>query len=189
MERAVFILSSLLVFTLPLAAWGDDKPNYISARAGFYFYSGDVGEKTNLDEAFIGEIAYGRRFHPNFALEGGIGYIHDGHRSEHRSDDLRGYPLTLTAIGIYPLENVDLFAGGGIGVYFMSFDGQVNNVNAHGKDTVFGGHLLLGANLDVWSPVFVGIEGKYLFLEQAQFDGQELDLDGFTVMAKFGFRF
>lgn len=185
MERAVFILGSLLVFTLPLATWGDDKPNYISAGTGFYFYLGDVGEKTNLDEAFIGEIAYGRSFHPNFALEGRIGYIHDGHRS----DELQGYPLTLTAIGIYPLENVNLFAGGGVGVYFMNFDGEVNNVNVHGKDTAFGGHLLMGANLNVWSPVFVGIEGKYLFVEQAQFDGQEVDLDGFTVTAKFGFRF
>ena len=185
MKKVVFILAISLLLVLPLAAWGDDKQNYVSAGAGLYFYTGDITDETELDEAFIGEIAYGRYFHPNFALEVGVGYIHD----DHRGDELQGYPVTLTAIGIYAVEKVRLFGGGGIGVYPMNFDAEVNDVMIHGEDTVLGGHVLLGFHWDIRSSAFIGLEGKYLFIEKAKFSHEKFELDGFTVIAKLGFRF
>jgi len=185
LKRVVTILAVGLLFVLPSAAWGDDAKNYITAGAGFYFYTGDISNETKLDEAFIGEFSYGRYFHPNFALEAGVGYIHD----DHHGDELQGWPFTLTAIGIYPVEKVRLFGGGGIGVYPMNFDGEIDGVKIHGEDTVIGGHVLLGFHWDILSSAFIGMEGKYLFIEKAKFEDEKVELDGFTVIAKLGFRF
>ena len=185
LKRVVTILAVGLLFVLPSAAWGDEAQNYVSAGAGLYFYTGDIADETKLDEAFIGELSYVRYFHPNFALEAGVGYIHD----DHHGDELQGYPFTLTAIGIYPVEKVRLFGGGGIGVYPMNFDGEIDGVKIHGEDTVIGGHVLLGFHWDILSSAFIGMEGKYLFIEKAKFEDEKVELDGFTVIAKLGFRF
>ena len=185
LKRVVTILAVGLLFVLPSAAWGDEAQNYVSAGAGLYFYTGDIADETKLDEAFIGELSYGRYFHPNFALEAGVGYIHD----DHHGDELQGYPFTLTAIGIYPVEKVRLFGGGGIGVYPMNFDGKIDGVKIHGEDTVIGGHVLLGFHWDILSSAFIGMEGKYLFIEKAKFEDEKLELDGFTMILKLGFRF
>lgn len=185
LKRIVTILAVGLLFVLPSAAWGDEAQNYVSAGAGLYFYTGDIADETKLDEAFIGELSYGRYFHPNFALEAGVGYIHD----DHHGDELQGWPFTLTAIGIYPVEKVRLFGGGGIGVYPMNFDGEIDGVKIHGEDTVIGGHVLLGFHWDILSSAFIGMEGKYLFIEKAKFEDEKVELDGFTVIAKLGFRF
>ena len=185
LQRVVIILAVGLLFVLPSAAWGDDAKNYVTAGFGFYFYTGDISNETELDEAVIVEFSYGRYFHPNFALEAGVGYIHD----DHHGDELQGYPFTLTAIGIYPVEKVRLFGGGGIGVYPMNFDGEIDGVKIHGEDTVIGGHVLLGFHWDILSSAFIGMEGKYLFIEKAKFEDEKVELDGFTVIAKLGFRF
>ena len=185
MNRVVIILALSLLFVLPAAAWGDDKQNYVSAGVGFYFYTGDITSETELDEAFIGELSYGRYFHPNFVLEAGVGYIHD----DHQGDELQGWPFTLTAIGVYPVEKVRILAGGGIGVYPMNFDGEINKVIIHGEDTVVGGHVLMGCHWYLRPSGFIGLEGKYLLIKSAKFEDEKVELDGFTMILKLGFRF
>jgi hypothetical protein len=181
----VTILVVGLFFVLPSAAWGDDAQNYVTAGFGFYFYTGDITRETQLDEAVIVELSYGRYLHPNFVLEAGVGYIHD----DHSGDELQGWPFTLTAIGVYPIEKVRLLGGGGIGVYPMNFDGEINNVIIHGEDTVLGGHVLTGLHWYLRPSGFIGLEGKYLFMERAKFEDEKLELDGFTMILKLGFRF
>ncbi len=185
LKRVVIILAVGLLFVLPSAAWGDEAQNYVTAGVGYYFYTGDIEDDTELDGAFIGELSYGRYFHPNFVLEAGVGYIHD----DHQGDELQGYPFTLTAIGVYPVEKVRLLGGGGVGVYPMNFDGVVNDVKIHGEDTVFGGHVLMGLHWYLRPSGFIGLEGKYLFIEKAKFEDEKFELDGFTMILKLGFRF
>ena len=185
MKRVVIVLAVGLLFVLPSAAWGDDAKNYITTGFGFYFYSGDISNETELDEAVILELAYGRFFHPNFALEASVGYIHD----DHSGDELQGWPFNLTAIGVYPVETVRLLGGGGIGVYPMNFDGEIDNKNIHGEDTVFGGHVLMGLHWYLRPSGFIGLEGKYRLLKRAKFEDEKVELDGFTTILKLGFRF
>jgi hypothetical protein len=185
MKRVVIILAVGLLFVLPSAAWGDDAQNYVTAGFGFYHYTGDITRETKLDEAVIVELSYGRYFHPNFVLEAGVGYIHD----DHSGDELQGWPFTLSAIGVYPVEKVRLLGGGGMGVYPMNFDGVVNDVTIHGEDTVLGGHVLMGVHWYLRPSGFIGLEGKYLFIERAKFEDEKLELDGFTMILKLGFRF
>ena len=185
LKRLVIILAVGLLFVLPSAARGDDAQNYVTAGVGLYYYTGDITRETQLDEAFIGELSYGRYFHPNFVLDAGVGYIHD----DHQGDELQGWPFTLTAIGVYPVEKVRLLGGGGMGVYPMNFDGEVNNVIIHGEDTVLGGHVLMGFHWYLRPSGFIGLEGKYLFMERAKFEDEKIELDGFTMILKLGFRF
>jgi hypothetical protein len=71
----------------------------------------------------------------------------------------------------------------------MNFDGEIDGVKIHGEDTVIGGHVLLGFHWDILSSAFIGMEGKYLFIEKAKFEDEKVELDGFTVIAKLGFSF
>jgi hypothetical protein len=185
LKRVVIILAVGLLFVLPSAAWGDDAQNYVTAGVGLYNYTGDITTETKLDEAFLGELSYGRYLHRNFVLEAGVGYIHD----DHQGDELQGYPVTLTVIGVYPVKKVRLLGGGGIGVYPMNFDGEINNVTNHGRHTVLGAHELAGFHWDLRPSGFIGLEGKYLFIERAKFEHEKVELEGFTMMLKFGFRF
>jgi hypothetical protein len=169
-----------------LCSEGRRRAELCNRSVGLYYYTGDITRETQLDEAFIGELSYRRYFHPNFVLEAGVGYIHD----DHQGDELQGWwPFTLTAIGVYPVEKVRLLGGGGIGVYPMNFDGEINNVIIHGEDTVVGGHVLMGCHWYLRPSGFIGLEGKYLFLEKAKFEDEKVELDGFTMILKLGFRF
>lgn len=185
LKRIVIILAVGLSFVLSPAAWGDEAENYVTAGFGFYFYTGDITRETELDDAFIAELSYGRYLHPNFVLEAGVGYIHD----DNHGAELQGWPFTLTAIGVYPVEKVRLLGGGGIGVYPMNFDGEIDNDIIHGEDTVLGGHVLLGCHWYLRPSGFIGLEGKYRFIERAKFEDEKVELDGFTLILKFGFRF
>lgn len=185
LKRILIILAVGLSFVLSPAAWGDEAENYVTAGFGFYFYTGDITRETELDEAVITEFSYGRYLHPNFVLEASVGYIHD----DNQGDELQGWPFTLTAIGVYPVEKVRLLGGGGIGVYPMNFDGEIDNDIIHGEDTVLGGHVLLGCHWYLRPSGFIGLEGKYLFMERAKFEDEKFELDGFTMILKFGFRF
>jgi opacity protein-like surface antigen len=183
-RRSLAALGTFLAIAAPLAASAQEKPNAISGGIGYYFYTGDVEDRTNLDGAVNVEAAYTRSLHPNFALRGGVGYFHDGRRG----DDLRGYPVTATALGVYPLGRVRLFAGGGVGVYFVEFDGRIDATPVEDSDTVWGGHVLVGTSVDLSSSIFLGLEARYLFLDGARLGSQELDLDGVTVTATVGVR-
>jgi hypothetical protein len=179
------MLGTLLAILVPLGASAQDRPNAISAGIGYYFYTGDVEDRTDLDGAVNIEAAYTRQLHPNFALRAGTGYFHDGRLG----DDLRGYPLTVTALGVYPAGRLRLFAGGGVGVYFVDFEGKVDGTPIDDSDTIWGGHVLVGTSFDVTTTIFLGLEAKYLFLDSARLGSRELDLDGVTVTATVGFRF
>ena len=50
-------------------------------------------------------------------------------------------------------------------------------------------NVLMGFHWDLLSSAFIGLEGKYLFIEKAKFEDEKVELDGFTVIAKLGFRF
>lgn len=190
MRSALVVLASLLALVFPTTAVGDAKPNYVYAVVGYQFYTGDVESRTRLDGAFSGEGAYVRHLHQNFAVRVGVSYVHDGHRD----DDLRSYGATLSMLGVYPVGPapggpVRLYAGIGVGLYHVKFEGRVDAIPVDDADTLVGGHLLFGVTVDVWTSAFIGVEGKYPVLEEASFGGQELGLDGFAIAATLGLRF
>lgn len=184
------------------------KPNYVALKGGIYSPQSDDLE--DFETGFNGEISVGHFFHPNFALELAIGYFETEDSVSGfipalgnftRKDEITAVPVTLAAKGIYPIGRGELFAAGGIGVYYIEGETDISTSALgrfafDGDDGVFGFHLGLGGHMNIAENLFLGIEGKYLWAE-AEFEGSlsgvpielNADLEGFTATANLGLRF
>jgi outer membrane protein W len=191
--RAILLVAIALIFLLPISSAGQEKRDYIIAKGGVYSPIGGLDD-LNFGSGFDGEIAWGHYFSPNFALELGAGYF--------ESDDIRVVPFLATGKAIYPKGSWELFAEVGVGAYFASFNGNLNDpalgtIVLDDGATVFGLTLGVGVNYNITEEFFLGIGGKYLLTSDAEFGGVatsgpaslETDLDGYMVTGVFGFRF
>jgi|GEM_PF-1597624 len=187
-----------------------ETPYYFTLKLGVYSPESDeLTDDRHFYTGLTGEISFGRYFHRNFAVELGVGYLEaDGEDANLQAPrpwvadfDIRAIPLTLTAKGVLPLRNVDLFAAAGVGLYFVRAKVNltmhpVGSDSFDDDDIVFGFHGGLGANFNVTQNIFIGMEGKYLWA-RPEFEGPLLgkrrefdaDLDGFTITVNIGYRF
>lgn len=177
----------VLLLLVPLPAAGIERNNYLSIRSGIYTFTDGLRDAT-FATGFDGEVAYGHYLHPNLILEIATGYFHDGVNKSY-GNNIKGEPVLLTAKAVYPFHLVELYAGGGPGVYFTKFDGRVNGIVAHKSDTVFGGQIVAGLQYALSSRFFLGVEGKYISTEKADFVVFKPRFDGYTVTGSFGVRF
>lgn len=102
-------------------------------KAGSYYPTGDLD---NADTGFSGEVTPGYFFKPKWALEGSIGYSKLGDSDNHIlsnhalviDSDASIVPIT---IGLKRFKstsnNINLFAGGGVGLYNLSVDVAVTS--------------------------------------------------------------
>lgn len=180
--KTVFVLIFLWLLLLPLSAIGEDKPSYVTTKVGLLFFTDDPKDSRNYT-AFDSEFIYGYYLNPNTAIEAGTGYIHDGHEGS----DIKAIPLRLTLKSVYHVEDNEFYAGGGIGVYYTKFE-RKTGVFIDDDDTVLGGHVQLGANLNFSSDRFFILEGEFILTEDIHFDGIKSDLNGFSVNIGIGFR-
>jgi hypothetical protein len=111
-------------------------------------------------------------------------------------------PLTLTAKGIYPINNIEIYGGAGIGIYIWKADfdaSQAGAVSDSDDDdgAEFGFHVMAGVNFNISDNLFLGIEAKHIWTGEvtAEFElagsdlEEETDLNGFTITGLIGFRF
>ncbi len=187
MTRRILVSIVFLALVIPISASAEDHKNYFALKGGVYGFRSDLSEG-NIDVGFDGEVMYGRYLTRNIVIEAGSGYFHDG-VNKGFGNSIKGYPVILTAKGIYPVSDFEIFIGGGLGVYFASFDGMVNGRIGGASDTLFGGHFLAGANYNLSRRLFVGVEGKYIITEKGNFDVVKATLNGYTATASLGFRF
>lgn len=171
---------------MPFSSFGQDLPNCFALKGGIYSPTGDLDD-ADYDTGFNGEIAYGRYFNPNFAMEIGAGYFKTDTSlsgfdplvlgSFREEDEIEVIPLTLTGKGIYPSENFELFAEFGIGVYFADFEGvlpssTLGTLRIDDDDTVFGVILGVGVSYNITSKAYLGIEAKYLATDDVEIKGK-----------------
>jgi outer membrane protein W len=189
----ISILSIALILLLPFFAKGQERRDYIITKGGIYSPTGGLDD-LNFGSGFNGEVAWGHYFSPNFALEAAAGFF--------ESDDVRVVPLVVTGKAIYPTGDWELFAEIGVGAYFVKFKGtfsyaSLGNITINDDDDAFGLNLGFGVNYNITEEFFLGLEGKYLLTTDAEFEGAatggqvklETDMNGYIVMAVFGFRF
>ena len=181
--------------------------NYLTLKAGIY--EPETDDLDEFDTGFNGEISIGHYFNPNFAMEFGVGYFKTD------TDGVGVFlitpylfiipydvaidviPITLTFKGILPFEQGEIFAGLGVGGYYVDGEVDVSSINLEDEDFIFGAHVVLGAQADITKTVFIGVEGKYFWTDDAELKDEyagipfeaEFELDGFTVTANLGFRF
>jgi hypothetical protein len=132
-------------------------------------------------------------------------------------DDISVIPVTLTVKGVLPADMFELYLGGGIGWYFVSFDGDAtisgtvldvpfqSSLSFDDDDNVFGGHVVVGAVINFSEVFFFGVEGKHIWTGEADFSGTaqfvidsttipvpidiEANVNGYTVTGVLGFKF
>ena len=184
----------------------DYKRQYFVFKAGVYSPQSDDLEE--FDEGFNGEVAFGYYFNRNLAVELGVGYFYTeasesgyvdffGIRSASVEADIDVVPLTAALKIIAPLGQVELYALGGVGMYFASGELKVSiagigSDTAEDDDVSFGGFLGAGVNFNITNQVFLGIESKYHWVEANwEYEGIEVDaeLDGWTITGNLGIRF
>lgn len=203
----VFFISFGLATGLALAA-ENTYLNYAVVKTGIYNPTGDLDD---FDTGLNIEGAFGRYFHKNFVLEGGIGLFGTDTSFNGTSATLGAYteedtiaviPLTVTAKGVLPLDRLELFAGAGLGVYFTTLDGDLTSSNLGSfsiddGDMVLGLHLTVGGTYNITDRFFFGLDGKYLSTQEAEYEGAAFgqtitvkgDLTGYMVNGFFGYRF
>lgn len=185
MKRAAFLFVAVLLCLVPAAVVAQNPPNAVTLKAGVYVPRAD--DVDDFDTGFNVEISFTRHFHPNFALEVGLGYL----KSEDDIDsELTVYPFTLNLKAIYPFMGADIYALAGFGAYYANLDVPVTGFDEN--DTVLGFQLGVGANFNITPVIFIGAEGKY-FWAKPEFDTPlgtgEVKIDGFQATANLGYRF
>jgi opacity protein-like surface antigen len=209
MRRILVPLLLLGLLIAPAAVLAADSPNYLTLKLGMYqpgdkdLGSDDPPPDLKFNSGFNGELVYGRKVMPNLAVELGVGMFttkdgdfttyEGGGIVEKGSIKVNVIPITLNLKGIYPIDKLDLYALGGIGLYNTKFKlADVNGETSKSKSAV-GFQLGVGADYNFMPNVFAGLEFKYLWAKpKFTFDdGSEFKakIDGMQITANIGYRF
>ena len=197
----VLLLAAIFILSVPTASFAEHKKGegYIAFKGGIYSPTSedlrDAGFKTDLNvEAVVGMYA-----NKNLALEFGAGYFQtdssvSGAGGSHEKAEISVVPVIATIKAVLPIDYVELYGGGGIGLYVVdfesnTFDPVAGSFSGDDNDTIIGGHVLAGANIDITRKVFLGVEGKYLFTTEAKLLSSKINLHGYTVTGVLGIRF
>ncbi|WP_299980076.1 hypothetical protein [Desulfobacula sp.] len=190
-------------------SYADKKPqsNYkysFAIKGGIYEPTDDLED---FDTGFSGEVSITQYFSPNFAVESAIGYFQTDYNEIGNilsfpysgTIDISAIPITVNLKGIIPFQLGEIYVGAGVGAYFVHGDldvsvAGVGSYSADDNDVIIGAQLLAGLNFNVTDTTFFGIEGKYIFTDeasmgQAQIGTVDFDINGYTIMGVLGFRF
>ena len=200
--KSIFMVVLVLPFLIPINIFAE-TPFYIAIKPGVY--SPQSSDLPGFDTGFNGEFSFGFRFHPNFAAEFGIGYFNtEGEKTVagatyvgRKNFDLDVWSLTFTLKGILPYKKWEFFGLAGGGIYSVSKPYYQEDYHHHDYyydydyDSILGGFLGAGIHYNIAPKIFLGVEGKYLWTEQAKFGDLEekFKMDGIIATAVIGFRF
>ena len=186
---ALFLLSVTPTYAKPLAS------NYAQLKIGGFF-----PQTNDLDHFDAGgniEVGIGHRVAPGFAIEGNFGYFETKGTFNlpgigSGDETFKVMPFTLSLKGQTFFDRFEPYAEAGIGVYFIKdeINGTIHGISGSDSenDTQLGLHVGLGGNYNITPQVFLGVEGRYLWLRTDTF-GVDVKLDGFFLTANLGYRF
>jgi opacity protein-like surface antigen len=163
----------------PLIAGADATGMFAPERVGHWYIGGGVGaynedsnsQLQNQDGQFGAFLSGGYRLSPNVALE------IDGLFSSQKIGRLPTIPTTsgdtyLDSAGIggvvkfiLPLNQIELYAGAGLGVYNTQLHAEGSSYDASQDDTNVGYQALLGAEYFISRKLSVGLEYRIFKLE------------------------
>lgn len=190
------LVALVAALAVPLAARADQvssplgttftstaSPYYATARVGMYVPTSD--DMDGFNNGVATELQVGRRFHTNFAAEGGIGWFSSSTDSIMGAKaTLSAVPVTVTAKGILPFGKAEVYGLGGIGAYFASVEVKTSSGNFSDDDTGFGLHLGAGGQYAVSQNVSLALEGRYMIAQV-----NDVNLDGFMLNGGVAFHF
>jgi outer membrane protein W len=199
----------------PQVSVAEKSASYLALKGGIYspsatFNLDNIDLATALEgdtkTGFDGEIAIGHYFLPTLALELGVGYFQAkgsfaaGDVAAPRPQlDFNVIPVIVSAKAFIPAGPLDPYGELGIGAYFTEFNVS-DNLNTFDGTTTFGLHVGAGANVNITSSTFIGVEGRYVWadpsfggrtinLNETEYDLNGFKLNGFTSTLVLGFGF
>lgn len=201
--KSIFIVVLVLSLLIPMNIFAQ-PPFYIAFKPGIY--SPQSSDLDGFDTGFNGEFAFGFRFNPNMAAELGIGYFNtEGEKTVagaiyggRRNFDLDVWSFTFSLKGILPYKQWEFFGLAGGGIYSVSQPYDAGDYHHHDYyyydydyDSILGGFLGAGIHYNISPKIFLGVEGKYLWTQQADFADIEdrFRMDGIIANAVIGFKF
>lgn len=200
---------TVMLILLPAgAAWAEDTTTpapsrhfYGSAALGGYFENSNGGHFANQQGKFAGYLGFGWRYLPNLSLEAElIGYSQEidtpaGFGPSNGSVDNRA---SVTVVGlvpqikyVIPVNAVDLFVGGGFGIYAATgtVTGRANNADyrAEESDAAIGAQIVGGADFKFAQRYSLGFEARHTWFKAdlANFSNGKVDLGGDQVLLAF----
>lgn len=207
---AVAVMVAVGGSSFSFAADAERFPNYVKGAIGAFQPEDDL-DVSDYDTGFSGGVGYGRYFSNYFKIETSYeyygtnnevkGFNNDaGHYS--RDDYIGVSSLLITLKAEVPIGPVDIFAGGGVGIYGAFYGSEIHtqwhgNHDGNDFDTVFGAHVSIGINCNITDRFFIGFDGKYHWTDEIElydyvhhvpvsYDG---NLNGYTLSFVAGFRF
>jgi opacity protein-like surface antigen len=186
-------LAVLWIAFPPIAGAARLPAHFLVLKPGGYFpRHGDVD---TFDAGASVEFAYGHVVAPGLAFELGAGYFRTEGPSGGPPGEDREFavvPVILTVKGLYSSGGAggfEAFASAGAGVYFIRDEiREVGGASHSDRDAEVGFHLGAGAQYNATRNLFLGLEGRYLFLSTSTF-GLKTRLDGIVLSGRVGYRF
>ncbi len=209
----VVLVTLVLAVEFPAGAWAESDNtyrNYGQIHIGVNDFTEDMDD-ADFGAGFAVGGRYGRYLNRYLILEAGIDFFGadretDGFSSAtgnyERDDVLAVFSVLATLKGEFPVGPVRIFAGGGVGCYFVSLSSEIDtqtmgDFDTNDGDAVFGAHAVIGANYDITQRFYVGLQGLYRWTDDVDIYEAEgpliIDLDsdliGYTITLSAGFRF
>ena len=214
----IAIVSALMVSLTGLPAWAEPestknlKPysNYARIGIGGSVFTDDL-EEAEFDGGVNGSLSYGRYLFKYLVVEATIGGFATGEEFEGdtslagdytRTDTIFVNTLLATVKGEWPIGPVRVFAGGGVGAYFLTLRSdmetdRLGDFESSQSDSVIGVHGVAGAYYDITRRFFIGLEGMYYQTDDIEIDEEAAtipvhydgNLNGVTLAMTCGFKF
>jgi opacity protein-like surface antigen len=201
---------SIVVAGNVMAADGVWRANYGQVKLGAFQPTGDLDD-AGFDTGPLASVAYGRYLTRYLAVEAsieGFGTKNDirgtsGIAGSYKQENTLATTAFLATLkGEYPIGPVSLFGGIGGGFYVATLDSDIDtsmlgHFSTDDDDSVFGAHVVAGANYDITDRFFIGLEGMYRWTDDldlsetvalipVEYSG---DLSGFSITVNAGIRF
>lgn len=186
----LILFSSVSLIFFPFRSFAGDY--YISIKPGVYIP--EYNHAFLIDETFDTgpnfEFVFGKYVNRNLAGELGAGYFQTKGEIAPSRTGLKEqvFDIFYTLKGLIPIGPVELYGGGGFGVYIS----KASIYPDHEVNTNLGLHALAGGIFNIDERLFVGLEGKYVWSSASFSNGsvtKDAQLDGIFVNAVVGWKF
>lgn len=152
----------------------------VQLKAGGYFTA-----SKSFDPGTGIDLVYSVKPLPYAAVDASIGY----YRAEQGANGfLSALPLTVSARAILPLSMVDLFAGGGAGVYYK-MAGGLTELPADHSEFSLGYHVNAGIEVPTSNGLSLLLDCKYAFVNQGKFKSYDIKHSGAFIYGGFSLNF
>jgi opacity protein-like surface antigen len=197
---AVFFAAMVVWALAPVSASAAGSGLYVVGKAGALFPNhGDTG--------FSGDVGFGYDLVSGdglFGVEATVGYQGVSNTSGGLESTLDNVPFAITLkAGAKIIDKIRIYGGAGVDIAWVSWDLKATSDSGfighnHTEDAVFGAHVLCGATYDITNRIYLGVEGKYLWANEAKMTMPAVggkvaavrgNINNFSTMAVVGFRF